>query len=103
MSAPPLHLPGQLAAADGTGALLLDMAGVALVALLLAAFMWGRRHRAREPGPPRPGEQPRLPEGGPVGDVMESRETRELARTEQRRSPRGLKEEDEGHGRTPSR
>ncbi|MGW3009243.1 DUF6479 family protein [Streptomyces sp. NPDC001219] len=103
MSASPLTLPGQLAAADGTGDLLLVIAGLALVALLLAAFVWGRRHKAREPGPPRPEEQPRLPAGGPVGDVMGSRETGELARTEQRRSPHALKEEDEGHGRTPPR
>jgi hypothetical protein len=83
----------QLAAPHGTSGALLTLVGVLLVAVLLAAFAWGRRVKAREPAPPTPEEQPRLPEGGPVGDVVERREPEELPRTDQRRTPHELKGE----------
>lgn len=81
----------QLAAGHGTSGVLLLIVGVVIVALLIAAFAWGRRIRAREPGPPHAQEQPRLPDGGPVGDVVETREPDEFARTDRRRKPYELK------------
>jgi len=53
------------------------VAGVIVVALLIGAFWLGARIRGREPAPPRPEEQPRLPEGGPV---LENREPEEIPR-----------------------
>ncbi|MFE0186819.1 DUF6479 family protein [Streptomyces sp. NPDC058989] len=91
------HLSEQLAAPPGASELLLVGGGVALVAVLLAAFVWGRRRKADEPGPPRPEEQPRLPEGGPVGDVVESREPDAFPRTEQRLTPHELKDNGGAH------
>ncbi len=38
-------------------------AGVVIVALLIGAFWMGARIRRREPAPPRPDEQPKMPEG----------------------------------------
>ncbi|GAA2302180.1 DUF6479 family protein [Streptomyces caniferus] len=87
----------QLAAAQGTSGVLFSLVGVVIVAVLLAAFVWGRRVKAREPGPPGPEEQPRLPEGGPVGDIVESREPDDLAPTDHRRTPHELK----GNGTRP--
>ncbi|MEV5127587.1 DUF6479 family protein [Streptomyces decoyicus] len=94
-------LPEQLAAPHVTsgGLLLLVgvlLVGVLLVAVILAAFVWGRRLKARAPAPPTPEEQPRLPEGGPVGDVVENREPDELPRTDQRRTPHELKGDGSG-------
>ncbi|WP_435602174.1 DUF6479 family protein [Streptomyces sp. bgisy130] len=70
---------------------LFTLVGVLVVALLIAAFAWGRRIRSREPGPPHPESQPRLPHGQLVGDSMESREPEELPRTDHRRKPHELK------------
>ncbi|MFG2290381.1 DUF6479 family protein [Streptomyces sp. NPDC048595] len=98
-----LDLSEQLAAPHGTSGVLLVGGGVVLVAVLLAAFAWGRRLKAREPGPPRPEEQPRLPESGPVGDVVESREPDAFPRTEQRRTPHQLKDNGGTHGSSSSR
>ncbi|MFC9883783.1 DUF6479 family protein [Streptomyces libani] len=81
----------QLAAGSGTSGILLAIVGVLVVAVLLAAFVWGRRIKAREPGPPLPEQQPRLPESGPVGDVVESREPDELVPGEQRLTPHEVK------------
>ncbi|MGG7575817.1 DUF6479 family protein [Streptomyces sirii] len=87
-----LDLSEQPAAPYGASEVLLVCGGVALVAVLLAAFAWGRRLKAREPGPPRPEDQPRLPESGPVGDVVQSREPDVFPRTEQRLTPHELKD-----------
>lgn len=81
----------QLAARPGASAVLLTLVGVVVVAPLIGAFAWGRRVRSREPGPPRPEEQPRLPNGKAVGDVVERREPDELPRTHRRRKPHELK------------
>ncbi|MEI5132413.1 DUF6479 family protein [Streptomyces libani] len=80
----------QLAAGSGTSGILLAIVGVLVVAVLLAA-VWGRRIKARGPGPPLPEQQPRLPESGPVGDVVESREPDELVPGEQRLTPHEVK------------
>lgn len=92
-------MPGQLAAPHVTSGALLILVGVLLVAVIIAAFAWGRRLKARAPAPPTPEEQPRLPEGGPVGDVVESREPDELPRTDQRRTPHELKGDGSGSRR----
>ncbi|WP_229699882.1 DUF6479 family protein [Streptomyces kronopolitis] len=80
----------QPAAHPSASAALLTSVGVAVVALLIGAFAWGRRIRSREPGPPRPDEQPRLPNGQAVGDVVERREPDDLPRTHRRRKPHEL-------------
>ncbi|MFG2720191.1 DUF6479 family protein [Streptomyces sp. NPDC048416] len=64
--------------------------GVVLVALLIGAVWWGRRRQARRAAPPRPGEQPRLPESGPVGEVRERREPAEVPRSDHRLTPHQL-------------
>ncbi|MET8637068.1 DUF6479 family protein [Streptomyces sp. NPDC057746] len=75
------------------------VAGVIVVALLIGAFWLGARIRGREPAPPRPEEQPRLPEGGPVGTVLENREPEEIPRNGRRLTPHRLK----AHGNLGSR
>ncbi|MFD0163193.1 DUF6479 family protein [Streptomyces decoyicus] len=89
-------VPEQLAAPHMTSGALLVLVGVLLVAVILAAFAWGRHLKARAPAPPTPEEQPRLPEGGPVGDVVENREPDEPPRTDQRRTPHELKGDGSG-------
>ncbi|MET7685258.1 DUF6479 family protein [Streptomyces sp. NPDC005423] len=52
--------------------------GLVVVALLIWAVRAGigvRRHESRRP---RPEEQPRLPESGPVGEIHEVREPNEM-------------------------
>jgi len=83
--------PQQLAAGDGVSGALLALVGILVVAVLIAAFAWGRRIRAREPAPPTPEEQPRLPADGPVGYAVEDREPDELAPREQRLTPHEVK------------
>ncbi|MGV9253576.1 DUF6479 family protein [Streptomyces sp. NPDC003697] len=75
------------------------VAGLVVVALLIGAFWMGVRIRRREPGPPRPEEQPRLPEGGPVHEVLENREPDEVPRSRDRLTPHRMK----GHGNVASR
>ncbi|MGW5736668.1 MULTISPECIES: DUF6479 family protein [Streptomyces] len=87
----------EIAASSGT-ALLMWIVGLVVVGVLLAAFAWGRRMRAREPAPPRPEEQPKMPEGGPVREVQEFREPNEVPRDGGRLTPHEL---DGGYG-TPS-
>ncbi|MEU5434353.1 DUF6479 family protein [Streptomyces sp. NPDC020719] len=64
--------------------------GVALVTLLVGAVWWGRRRQARAPGPPPPGEQPRVPGSGPVGEVLERREPAEVPRGQGHLTPHQL-------------
>ncbi|WP_151477952.1 DUF6479 family protein [Streptomyces albicerus] len=52
--------------------------GVVIAAMLVAAVWWGMRVRAQEPGPPRPEEQPHLPDGGAVHEIREAREPEEM-------------------------
>ena len=75
------------------------VAGLIVVALLVGAFWMGVRIRRREPAPPRPEEQPRLPEEGPVGEVLENREPHEVPRGHDRLTPHRLK----AHGNVGSR
>ncbi|MEU7059184.1 DUF6479 family protein [Streptomyces sp. NPDC046197] len=74
-------------------------AGLIVVALLIGAFWMGARIRRREPGPPRPEEQPRVPDEGPVGEVLENREPDEVPRSGDRLTPHRLP----AHGNIRSR
>jgi uncharacterized iron-regulated membrane protein len=54
------------------------VAGLILVVGLVWAVRLGIKARRRESAPPRPEEQPRLPESGPTHDVQEMREPDEM-------------------------
>ncbi|BFO17568.1 hypothetical protein SHKM778_39560 [Streptomyces sp. KM77-8] len=72
----------------GTG---LVVAGLAVLALLIGMFVFGsRRVRNSTVRRPRPEEQPRMPEGGPVREVREHREPDEVPRDGERRLPHEL-------------
>ncbi|MGW3422972.1 DUF6479 family protein [Streptomyces phaeochromogenes] len=75
------------------------LVGLVLVGGLIWAVWWGRRSRAQEPGPPRPDEQPRLPDSGPVGEVRERREPAEMPHGKHRLTAHRLP----GHGNSPTR
>ncbi|MFF5330754.1 DUF6479 family protein [Streptomyces rubradiris] len=62
------------------GYVLILIAGVALVAGIIWAFRLGAKVREREPAPPRPDEQPKMPPGGPVHETREVREPDEVPR-----------------------
>ncbi|MGW1166861.1 DUF6479 family protein [Streptomyces sp. NPDC001153] len=62
------------------GYVLILLAGVACAAGLIWAFRLGFRVRSREPAPPRPDEQPRMPASGPVHEIREMREPDEVPR-----------------------
>ncbi|GAA5047130.1 DUF6479 family protein [Streptomyces sp. SID10815] len=79
-----------IAAAQGTHVWPFAGIGLVVVALLIGAFFLGARIRRREPAPPRPEEQPRLPDSGPVGDVLENREPDEMPRDGDRLTPHRL-------------
>ncbi|MFD9483027.1 DUF6479 family protein [Streptomyces sp. NPDC059991] len=64
------------------------LVGLVLVGLLVGAVWRGLRRRSRVP---RPEEQPRLPEGGPVGQVVEQREPAEVPRSHKRLTPHRLR------------
>ncbi|MFI6088159.1 DUF6479 family protein [Streptomyces sp. NPDC051218] len=71
-----LHVLAVSGAALGTIAAFVG--GLALVGALLWAFWLGNRVRGREPRPPRPEEQPKLPDSGPVHEIREMREPDEV-------------------------
>ncbi|MFF5566495.1 DUF6479 family protein [Streptomyces sp. NPDC012623] len=83
-------LASMYAASSGAAAFLPLVFGVVVVAVLIGAFVFGRRVRAREPSPPTPEEQPTPPAGGPVGEVTEHREPNEVPRRAERLSPHEL-------------
>ncbi|MFF7531701.1 DUF6479 family protein [Streptomyces bobili] len=56
--------------------------GVVLVGGLIWAFRLGARIRSREPAPPRPEDQPRMPESGPVRESHGVREPNAMPRPE---------------------
>ncbi|MBC9713953.1 hypothetical protein H9Y04_15405 [Streptomyces sp. TRM66268-LWL] len=76
------------AATRGTAAgFVLPLVGLAVVGMLIGAVVWGRRRQARAPRPPRPEEQPHLPDGRPSGPVQEVREPDELPHGDRRLTP----------------
>ncbi|MFI6369488.1 DUF6479 family protein [Streptomyces sp. NPDC050546] len=89
----------EMAAGRGALGIGLIVAGVVVVALLLGAFALGVRIKRRELPTPRPEEQPRLPDGGPVGEVSERREPEEVPRSQDRLTPHRLK----AHGNVSDR
>ena len=54
------------------------LVGVLVAGALIWAVRLGMSVRDREPGPPRPEEQPHLPDGGPVHEEREVREPEEV-------------------------
>ncbi|MBL1104063.1 hypothetical protein JK361_05490 [Streptomyces sp. 5-8] len=62
------------------GYIVILVVGVACAAGLIWAFRMGFKVRRREPGPPRPEEQPRMPSTGPVRETLEMREPDEVPR-----------------------
>ncbi|MFJ7071832.1 DUF6479 family protein [Streptomyces sp. NPDC098781] len=86
-------------AAEGALGIGLAVAGLIVVALLIGAFVLGARIKRRELPPPRPEEQPRMPDGGPVHEVREHREPDEVPRSDHRLTPHDLP----AHGNMPSR
>ncbi|CAM5593741.1 DUF6479 family protein [Streptomyces aurantiogriseus] len=89
------YATAHLAASGGSAlaSVVLVVVGVALVLGLLWAFRLGYRVRRREPAPPRPHEQPRMPESGPVGQSHRAREPNEMPRPEdgERLTPHDLR------------
>ncbi|WP_235967387.1 DUF6479 family protein [Streptomyces mesophilus] len=80
------------AAAPGAAVgVVLALVGLAIVGMLIGAFVWGRRRQDRAPRPPRPEEQPRLPGGRPSGPVQEVREPDELPPDSPRLTPHQLR------------
>ncbi|MBQ0826886.1 DUF6479 family protein [Streptomyces tagetis] len=79
------------AAGSGAASVALVVAAVVVVAVLIGAFAYGVRLKRREPPPPTSGEQPRLPEEGPVGEVREQREPDEMPRDDDRTLPHELR------------
>jgi hypothetical protein len=73
--------------------------GLAVVALLAGAMWMDSRIRGRENDRPRPEEQPKLPESGPVFEVSETREPDEVPRSNRRLTPYELA----AHGNIASR
>lgn len=86
------HMETMELAVSSSASLLMWIAGLVVVAVLLGAFFWGRRAQARETSKPRPEEQPRMPEGGPVREVREYREPDEVPQDGGRLLPHELKE-----------
>ncbi|MGW1953150.1 DUF6479 family protein [Streptomyces sp. NPDC001920] len=86
-------------AAEGALGIGLIVAGLVVVALLIGAFALGARIRRREPAPPRPEEQPRLPAEGPVHEIRENREPNEMPRSDHRLTAHEMP----AHGNVPSR
>ncbi|MDI3404139.1 DUF6479 family protein [Streptomyces cavernicola] len=68
-----------LAASSGAvGRIAAFIGGIVVVGGLLGAFWLGNRVKDREPHRPRPEEQPKLPDSGPVREIREMREADEM-------------------------
>ncbi|AWT46963.1 MULTISPECIES: DUF6479 family protein [Streptomyces] len=83
-----------LAASAGTafGVVAVLVAGVLITAGLIWAVRLGIGVRRREHRPPRPEEQPRLPDSGPVRESHEMRAPHEMPRTDgERLTPHELR------------
>lgn len=82
-----------LAATGGSvlASVALVVVGVVLVLGLLWAFRLGYRVRRGEPAPPRPHDQPRMPESGPVRESHQVREPNEMPQDGERLTPHELR------------
>ena len=89
----------ELASSPGLSAILVPIVGLVVVGVLIAAFMYGLRLRDRESVPPRPDQHPKLPEDGPVREILENREPDEVPHSDERLMPGELK----GNGTIGSR
>ncbi|MFI6877322.1 DUF6479 family protein [Streptomyces sp. NPDC050400] len=76
--------------------------GLVIAVALIWAVWLGIRLRRREPGPPDPADQPKLPADGPVREIREMREPDEVPRTQDGRE-RLTPHELHGQGTMPSR
>ncbi|WP_128374442.1 DUF6479 family protein [Streptomyces cavernae] len=93
----------EVAATEGlVGGVFPLLAGIVVTIGLIWAVRLGIRVRRREPAPPRPEEQPRLPESGPVLEVSEMREPDEVPKA-QNESERLTPHELHGLGNVRSR
>ncbi|MFI9727026.1 DUF6479 family protein [Streptomyces sp. NPDC052092] len=89
-----------LAAGRGALGVGLVVAGIVVLALLIGMFVFGsRRVRSNDTSHPRPEEQPRMPEDGPVREVREQREPNEMPKSDERLTPHELG----GHGNAGTR
>ncbi|ODA72756.1 hypothetical protein APS67_003055 [Streptomyces sp. AVP053U2] len=80
-----------LAASRGIMGIGLVVAAVLVVGLLIGLFAFGSKRVGQGDSPrPRPDEQPRMPEGGPVHEVREHREPDEMPRSDDRLTPHDL-------------
>ncbi|CAL9345080.1 hypothetical protein SUDANB105_00350 [Streptomyces sp. enrichment culture] len=61
------------ASGSGVGMAVILVGGVVITAALIWAVLLGIRARKREPRRPRPDEQPRVPDSGPVHETREQR------------------------------
>ncbi|MBK3564822.1 DUF6479 family protein [Streptomyces sp. MBT62] len=77
MNAPSMEVTASSGTAVGVFTLAI---GVIVVVALIGAVRLGMRTRRRESAPPRPEEQPRLPESGPTREIQEIREPDEVPR-----------------------
>ncbi|MFM9369959.1 DUF6479 family protein [Streptomyces sp. Da 82-17] len=68
----------ELAATSTFGMIGAVLGGLVIVGALIWAFWLGDKVRSREPRPPRPEEQPTLPDSGPVRETREMREPEEV-------------------------
>lgn len=75
------------------------VAGLVVVAVLIGALFMGRRIWRRELPRPRPDEQPRVPDGGPVYEETMCREPDEMPQSDTRTLPHEL----HGYGNASSR
>lgn len=67
------------------------LAGLAAVTLLLVAVMLGIRNTRNKPAPPRPDEQPHLPESGPVVELQEHAHEEEMPHDGRRLRPHEIR------------
>ncbi|WP_338701638.1 DUF6479 family protein [Streptomyces sp. Q6] len=70
---------------DVSAAVVSFVGGLVIALALIWAVWFGIRTRRREPGPPAPEEQPKLPDSGPVREVQEVREPEEMPKTDDNR------------------
>ncbi|MFE1285700.1 DUF6479 family protein [Streptomyces sp. NPDC058751] len=63
-----------------SGTLVALLGGLVLVGVLVWAVGLGMRARRRKPGPPKPHEQPTLPQSGPAHETSQIREPNEVPR-----------------------